>query len=61
MIREVRECRVDVVKKVHNAAEVLIVPDVFDVMFLSWIEIQSHGWKFSDLASDVVKAHLLTY
>ena len=60
MIREVRECRVDVVKEVDNAAEVLVIPDVLDVMFLTWIEVQSDGRKASQLAADIIEADLLT-
>src|SRR5262249_27091118 len=34
VVRKIRESRIDVIQKVDNAGKVLVIPDVFDVVFL---------------------------
>ncbi len=51
LIREVRESRVCTVKKIHQACEELVVPDVFQLMFLCQIEIQTNSREITRLTA----------
>ena len=42
MIQKSGECRIDVIEKVNDAAKILIVPNVFNVMVLCDIEEKSY-------------------
>src|SRR5437763_11662739 len=59
MIRKSGECRIDVIEKVNDAAKILIVPNVFNVMVLCDIEVQANRRETASLAADVIEGYLL--
>jgi len=59
MIREARETGIQIVQEVHDIVELLIVPDIFQVLFAGYINIKSDGGEFSCLTTSIDKRKIL--
>src|SRR3979411_269097 len=51
MIRESRKRGVNAVQEVNHSAEILIVPDILNVVLLGQVEVESHGRKLAFLTA----------
>ncbi len=58
-IRKTGERRIDTVEKVNRRSELLIVPDVFEVVVLGQVEVQTNRRELANLRADIEEGRLL--
>ena len=59
MIWKIWERWVDIIQEVDNRSELLVIPNVLDMVLVGWIEVETNGWEPSSLTAWIDEADLL--